>query len=149
MELFDELERRRGEVERHKENTARLAQEFHKFDTAGQGSMEFADSAKFDITFVEEPYVTFASAIDLDAWAELLGIEDPNVTPPMPVVSGFVTEWDQDHRDFYVGAWLGVSVYFPAVGTITVPAEAMPELVHHFTFTGIALKDVPLDVRDD
>lgn len=140
-----ELERRRAEVERHKENAARLAQEFHKFQSLGQGFIEYEDVAEFDITMIEEPYVTYGAGLDLDALAEQQNL-DPGVEPVIPLTMGVVTEWDRDERGFYVGAWVGVRVHFPPGDAIT--ADLAVEVMHYFTFTGIGIKDVPVDVRD-
>lgn len=142
--LFLELERRRADLQRHQENSARLAQSFALFETTGQGAIEFPKRVNFDLTFVERPYLTYASEIDLEALGDLLELgEGP--TPPLPSVSGFVTEWDVDARGFYTGCWCAAGVYFH---DITVPVDAAVHMMHHFTFTGMAMKDIPLDVRD-
>ena len=143
--IFDDLERRRSEVERHKENSARLAQAFAKFETTGQGSIEFPKRVDFELTFVEEPYITYGCHIDLDDLSDLLDV-DANDTPPLPSASGFVTEWDQDDRGFWTGCWVAVSVYYHPLTLVPVDLEVY--MNHHFTFTGIAMKDVPIDVRD-
>ena len=140
-----ELERRRAEVERHRQNRARLAQEFHKFQSVGQGFIEFDKVAAFDITMIEEPYVSYGATLDLDALAEQQNL-DPGVDPAIPLTTGVVTEWDRDDRGFYVGAWVAVRVYFPP--TDAIPADMDVEILHWFTFTAIGIKDVPVDVRD-
>lgn len=146
LEVLEEQERRRAEIERHRENSGRLAQAFAKFDTEGQGYVEFADRIDFGLTFVEQPYVTYGSALDLDDLADLLDLE-PGATPPLPLASGFVTEWDRDERDFYIGAWIAVRVYFPMEDGVTADVEV--PVTHYFTFTATAIKDVPLDdLRD-
>lgn len=144
--MYDEMERRRGEIERHRENGARLAQEFHKFESNGQGFIEFADAAVFDITFIEEPFVTYGAQMDLDALADLLLLEPNEAPSAIPMTTGIVTEWDQDNRGFYVGAWVGARVYFPSGDLIATDLDVLVN--HHFTFTGIGIKDVPIDVRD-
>lgn len=143
--LFDDLERREADRRRHDENSARLAQAFATFESTGQGSIEFKKRVPFQITFVERPYVTYGTTLDLDELGELL--ETPiTETPPLPLVTGFVTDWDTDERGFYTGCWCAVRVFFPGSG---VPADAKVYLQHHFTFTAIAMKDVPVDdVRD-
>lgn len=139
--MFD-LEDRRADIERHRENSARQAQAFAKFESIGVGSMEYEERVDFGLTFIEEPFVAFSSALDLDDVAEVLDL-NPEVQTPIPLVSGMVTEWDRDDRDFYVGAWVAVQVYF--LGGEDVGELAM---THYFTFQAIAMKDVPLDVRD-
>lgn len=142
---FEDLERRRAEVERHRENSARLAHEFHKFNTTGQGSIEFPDACRFDITFIEEPFVTYGAATGLDDLADQLNL-DPGETPPIPICTGLVTDWDMDDRGFYVGAWVAARVYFPTPDAIDPKLQV--SIDHHFTFTAIGMKDIPLDVRD-
>ena len=151
---WDPLEDRRADIERNRENGARLAQAFAKFESIGQGVVEFAEVVDFGLTFIEEPYITYGSQLDMDDLGELLDIPG-GATPPLPLVSGYVTEWDQDERGFYVGAWVAARVYFPSQvavegeSTMTpVPLDTLVVIDHHFTFTAIAIKDVPLDVRD-
>lgn len=143
--MYLEQERRDAERARHAENAARLAQAYWKFDSTGQGAIEFGDRVDFGLTFIEEPFVSFGAQLDLDALGDLL-VTDPSETPKMPMVSGFVTAWDQDDRGFYVGAWCAVHVFFPTY--TAVAADVAVEMSHHFTFTAIAIKDVPIDVRD-
>lgn len=144
--VFEHLERRRGDVERHKENKARLANAYGRYETTGQGTIEIEQRVEFGCTYVEEPFMAYGSYIDVDEWADLLDLPVKD-TPPLPQVTGFVTAWDLDDRDNYVGAWVAVSVYFPLTDP-AVPADAQPVIKHHFTFSAVALKDVPLDLRD-
>lgn len=143
--MLEDLERQRAEVDRHRENSARLAQEFHKFESNGQGFIEFEDVCPFEITMIEEPFVTYAAAIDLDVLGELLELE-AGEPPPIPLTTGIVTAWDQDDRGFYTGAWVGVRVYFPSGDAVAADLDVAVQ--HYFTFTAIGIKDVPLDVRD-
>lgn len=138
--MFDELERRRGEIERHRENSARLAQAFAKFTTSGQGYIEYEERVDFGgLTFLEEPHVGFGSYINLDQLSDALDLK-PKDQPPLPSASGFVTEWDQDNRDFYTGAWVAVKVQFN--GGDGVPFDLAVDMRHYFTFTAVAMKDV-------
>lgn len=143
---FDDLEARRGEVERHQENSARLAEAFARMRSTGQGSIEFAERVDFGLTFIEEPYMSYGCFIDLDDLDDKLENEAGTTTPPMPICSGFVTDWDRDDRGFYVGAWVGVRVWFPYEANVWPELEV--EMFHHFSFKAIALKDVPIDIRD-
>lgn len=136
-----EYERRRAEIERHKENSARAAQAFAVFTATGQGSVEFPDVADFGLTFIDQPVVTVGVVVDTDELRDALSLDD-DVEVPFPVVSGFVTGWDQDTRGFYTGAWCAASVYFPP--TYLVATEAVPSFDLHFTFTATAMKDIPL-----
>lgn len=146
--MIEALENQRAEVERHRENSARLAQAFAKFESSGQGFIEFEERVDFGLTFIEEPYVTYGAQMDLDAFEELLDREADADTdlPPVPMMSGIVTAWDQDNRGFYVGAWVGARVYCPPEDAVPVLLE--PVVSHHYTFTAVAIKDVPVDVRD-
>lgn len=142
---MDGVERRRAEVERHRENSARPAESYAKFETFGQGFIEFEERVDFGLTFIEEPYVSYGAKMDLDELGELLGL-DAAVTPPVPMTTGMVTDWDLDDRGFYVGAWVGVRTYFPPVDAVASDLDV--HIYHHFIFTAIAIKDIPLDVRD-
>lgn len=148
-QAFSDLERRRGEVERHKENTARLAFFFQRLRTTGQGTVEFEDRIDFGMTFIEEPFMAYGSYVDLDDLGTLLDVSEGE-TPPMPLCSGSVTQWDQDDRDFYVGAWVSVVVSFPTISNIevTVPVDLQPVVEHHFSFSAIAIKDVNPELVD-
>lgn len=140
-----ELEERRAEIEQHAENSARLAEAFAKFDTQGQGSVEFNERVDFGLTFVEDPFVHYGAEIDLDALDDALGNE-AGAMPPLPLCSGFVTKWDQDDRGFYVGCWTAVRVWFPYESNVSLNIGV--PVKHHFTFKAVAIKDVPLDLRD-
>lgn len=144
---FRDLETRAGEYARHRENKARLAQVFGKYRTTGQGTIELEERIEFGLTFIEEPFLQYGTYANLDAIADLLDLE-PGVTPPMPLCSGYVTAWDFDDKDLYIGAWVAVTVYFPPIGETTVPPELQPEIEHYFTFSGVGMKDIPLDMRD-
>lgn len=143
--MFDDVEHRIAEKEAIKENTARLASAYASYKSTGQGSVEFGKRADFGLTFIERPYVSYCSVVDLDELGDLMGVPGGEDVP-MPLVTGFVTEWDTDDRGFYVGAWCGVRVWYPP--TDLVPYSVDVELQHHFTFQAIALKDIPLDVAD-
>jgi hypothetical protein len=143
--LFDDLERRVAEKEAIQENSARLAVASGRFTSTGQGSVEFEKRVDFGLTFIERPFVSYGTVIDLDELGDLLDVPGGD-SVPMPLVAGFVTSWDQDDRGFYVGAWCGARVYFAP--TDLVAYDINPVIEHHFTFQAIALKDVPIDVSD-
>lgn len=145
MGLLDDLDRRREEAARHWENSARMAQAYAVFETTGQGTQQFEDRIDFGLTFIEKPVVSYASSIDVEALADLLGIEDETETP-LPNTSGFVTHWDQDERDFYVGCWVAVRVNFPFYDY--VDPELQPDVEHHFTFSAVGMKDIPPAIED-
>lgn len=148
MSTFDlgfEAEKRLAEKDAIRENSARLASAYAAYRSTGQGSKEFEKRADFGLTFVERPFVAYSAIIDLDELGELLNIDEKDDIP-MPLVSGMVTEWDVDERGFYIGAWVGCRVHFPPEDG--VPLDAKVRVEHHFTWQAIAMKDIPLDVRD-
>lgn len=157
MGLLDDLDRRREEAQRHAENSARLAQSFAIFVTQGQGTLVHNKRVRFDTTFIEQPIVTYGSVVNLDDLASLFDLGDSD-DAPLPICSGFVTDWDRDDRDFYTGCWVAVRVHYPLILGIgeeeevtavpEVPTDAQPEIEHHFTFAGIAMKDIPVDSTD-
>ena len=138
------LESQRAEQVRHRENSARLAMAFAKFESQGQGTVEFEERVDFGLTFIQEPYITYGCQIDLDEFAELIGVAESD-TPVLPQSTGYVTEWDIDDRGFYTGAWMAATVFDPT-GVLPTGVEMLVN--HHFTFTAVAIKDVPLDVTD-
>lgn len=142
MGLLDDLDKRRGQVEITNENSARLAHAYGTATTTGQGTCQVEDSIEFGTAFVELPHVSHCSVVDIDDLSDLLGVEDP----PLPHVSGFVTDWDQDERGFYVGAWVAAKVSFDTLDAVDIAAQ--PVIEHHFTFSAIAIKDIPIDVTD-
>lgn len=141
--LLEEQERRREEVARHRENRARLAQSFAVFVTNGQGTNQYEERLPFALTFIEKPVVSYGSACDIEDLADLLGT-DPDLTP-LPLSSGHVVEWDQDERGFYTGCWVAVRVSFPSIDM--VDPTALTSVEHHFTFSAIAMKDIPVDAE--
>lgn len=143
-DAFD-VERRIAEKEAIKENTARLASAYARYRSTGQGSKEFGRRADFGLTFIERPFVSYGCYIDTDELGDQLGLPG-GADVPLPLVSGFVTDWDRDDRGFYVGAWVGCRVYFPPTDLVGYDVEV--EVQHHFTFQAIAIKDVPIDVSD-
>jgi hypothetical protein len=144
--FFEDLERRREEVERHQENSARLAEAFARMKSTGQGSIEFSERVDFGLTFIEEPYMSYGCYLDLDELDDLLDNEQGTTSPPMPLCTGFVTDWDRDDRGFYVGAWVGVRVWFPYESNVWPELEL--EIMHHYSFKAVAIKDVPMELRD-
>lgn len=134
MPLLDDMDRRRETAARHRENSGRLAQAYADFETEGQGTLEYEERIDFNIIFTERPYVAHTCVIDTEALKELFG----RVT--LPQVTGFVTEWDTDEKDFYTGCWVGVTIDFPLAEMIDYTAEVA--VTHHFTFAGVAIKDI-------
>lgn len=145
--FFDGWERRRAEVDRHNENSGRIAEAFARMRSVGQGSIAFEERVDFGMTFIEEPYMSYGSRIDPDDLDDLLG-SNPTSTlqTPLPICQGYVVDWDQDDRGFYTGAWVGVRVWFPYEANIWADLEV--EIFHHYSFKAVAIKDVPVDIND-
>lgn len=142
-EFYEEDEYHRQELDRHRENRARLAQAYADFTTNGQGSIEFGKRIDFGLTFIERPYVSYGAELDIEALEDLVGKDsEDNLVPPLPLTMGYVTEWDRDDRDFYIGCWVAARINFPVTPYVDVKV-AVP-VVHHFTFAAIAYKDIPL-----
>lgn len=141
--IVDELDHRRQYADQVRENSARIAQAFATFDTTGQGSTQFEDKVKFDVTFIEKPMVAYAGELDLDDLADVQNVEAGEM-PILPICSGFVTDWDTDDRGYYTGCWIAVRVYFGPEDLVEPTLDV--EMTHHFTFAAIALKDIPVDV---
>jgi len=144
--FFDDLERRRAETDRHAENSGRVAEAFARFTSTAQGSIEFGDRVDFGLTFIEEPYMSYGGKIDLDDLDDILGNDPSSLTPPMPISSGYVTDWDRDDRGFYVGAWVGVRIWYPYEANVA--PEVQFSMDHHYSFKAVAFKDVPIGDRD-
>lgn len=155
MGVADDVEYRRVEYERHEENSARLAHAYARFTSTGQGSIEFERRVDFDMTFVERPYVAHGHFVDLDTLEEQQDLETGD-GPILPLVTAYVTDWDTDDRGFYVGCWCAVRVFYPDAYIVMDLEVAVPiidsmmpvKIEHDFTFSGTALKDIPMDLTD-
>lgn len=145
MGLIDDLDRRRAQVEITRENRSRIAQAYGSFSSTGLGTFHYPDRLGFGLSFIEKPYVCHAGEVDLEALTDVLGIVPP-ATVPLPHLTGYVSRWDQDDRDLYVGCWVSVRVEFPVVDLID--PSVLPVIEHHFTFAAIAMKHIPLDGAD-
>lgn len=144
---FYEIERRRGEVERHRENSARQASAFARYRATGIGSIEFEDAVDFGLTFIEQPFLSVGYAIDTDELSEVLGVAEDDIAP-LPIVAGMVTDWEIDERGFYTGAYVGAVVYFPPNDYVNIEPDAEVNVEIHYTFTATALKDIPTETED-
>lgn len=158
MALLDDLDRRRERELRDSENSARLAQAYANFTTTGLGTLQYEDRVDFGTTFIERPFVSHAAHIDMDLTSQEMQREADDDNVPLPLITGYVTEWDQDERGFYAGCWLAVRVFYPDTdliltgGELDFPLDPKVEIEHHFTFAAIAMKDIPMtkeDVEED
>jgi hypothetical protein len=152
---FGALERRRADLTRHHENTARYASSYVSYKTTGWGEFLSDEAQYFTTTFTKRPSVAHSLSLDGDALVE----------GRYPRVTAGVHKWLQNEKGFYTGAWLFFVVetigmqaqrtfVMPAseserVGVVTVPwTTAIPadpnyEIIHDFTFTGVAMKAIP------
>lgn len=121
--IVSNLEQHRGRIEQVRENTARQAYSFAALNTHGQGEILYPTIVPFNCTFIELPKVSTGFSMDGDLLIRGL----------YPVVSAGVWKWQQDRRGFYLGAY----VFF------TISGDDGYDLTHNFTFSGIALKDLP------
>lgn len=137
---WDSFRKHEANDRRHLENSARLAEAYGFFDTSGWGEFAFETCHKFGLTFIEEPVIAYGYSLDGDALVDLR----------FPRAWGMVYKWKQDVRGYYVGAWVAIVVDTLSPATIAAVPEDDPgyDLNHTFTFTGIALKDLPTDVLD-
>lgn len=153
MPGFEALETRRAQIHRDAENSARYATSYVSYKTTGWGEFVSADCQYFTTTFVKRPSVAHSLSLDGDTL----------VTGRFPRVTAGVHKWLQDRDGFYTGAWLFFVVetigmqaqrtyVLPTSETastgvvaIDVPLAADPnyELLHDFTFTGVAMKSIP------
>jgi hypothetical protein len=132
---IDPLNARIAELQRNAENKARLAHAYARFKTVGNGTFEFDQRIDFGLTFVERPFIACGWQIEEQGDDEGEGY---------PLATAYVTDWDTTDRDHYVGCWVAVTVGWPYTGA-TVTEFPEYKLWHDFTFSGIALKDIPLD----
>lgn len=127
--FVDVGEAHRGRVEQTRENSARQAWSYASLATHGIGEVQHLTVVPFDCTFIELPKVSSGFYIDGD----LL------IDGQFPTVTAGIWKWQQDRRGYYVGAY----VFFVLGG------DANMDLVHDFTFSGVAIKDLPDYLMDD
>lgn len=114
-----------------RENAARHASAYKTYGTVGSGEVIFEEPVDFGLIFTEEPNVAYGFALDNDVVQEL-------VEGDFPTSSGGVIAWDITERGLYIGATV-----FAVVGSSNPTAPVTDySLIHHFTFSGIAVKDV-------
>lgn len=131
---FQALEQRRSQLDAIRENSSRLATSRLTFTTHGWGEIKLPDVSYFSGTFIERPGVATGFCIDGDAL----------VPTRFPRVTAGVYKWLQDSSGFYIGAWvfLVVDTQSSFIET-TVAADPGYDLIHDFTFTGVATKALP------
>lgn len=134
------LEGRRQGVNQVGENSARQAMAWATFVTTGWGEVSFPDCYKFDLTFAERPFVSYSCSVIRNSLVD----EDEILVPTrFPRATGGVWGWEQNSREFYIGAWLYVTVDTQSPYVLTVVADPTYTIQHHFTFQGLGIKDLP------
>jgi hypothetical protein len=112
------------------ENSARLAFAWGVSTTTGSGGLVHDQDVQFGLAYPEQPMFSYGCVII----STEIDLNDDDA--PVPSSTGFVAGWQIDERGLYVGANVGV----------TVIAQAEDVLEHHFTFTGIGMKDLDIKV---
>lgn len=138
MGLLDDLDRRREQTSRHRENSGRLAQAYASWTSTGGGLLEYEERIDFGVIFTERPFISHACVVDTAALKELIG------RVAMPHVTAYVTEWDTDEKDLYTGCWVAVRVDFALADMLDYYTQVVVD--HDFTFTGVAIKDLGTDL---
>lgn len=156
---FQAQEQRRGFLEATRENSARYASAYVSFATKGWGEFVSPTAQYFTTTFVKRPSVAHSFSVDGDTL----------VDGRFPRVTAGVHKWLQNEQGFYTGAWLFFVIetmgmqFAPTyamptdadglVGTVAVPLPIPPDpdydLIHDFTFTGVAMKAIPAYLLED
>jgi hypothetical protein len=150
---FQASEQRRGQLLHTAENSARYASSFITFSTSGWGEFQSPNAQYFDTTFIRVPSISHSFYIDGDTL----------VDGRFPRVTAGVHRWVQNERGHYTGAYLffvveTVGLQFQSIyvlptaadGNVALVAAKVPvppdpdyDLVHSFTFTGVAIKSLP------
>lgn len=128
------LESQRADTRRNNENSTRDANAYARFTTTGWGEIAFEECFEFGLTFIEEPYVACSMSLQ-DG--------DKLIEGRFPRASGGVYRWKKNHRGYYVGAWLFVTVETSSPNIYTSELDPGYELDHSFIFAGMAMKDLP------
>jgi len=146
-----DMEKRRSEVNRHGENSPRLAQAWANFRTVGWGETAFDKCYDFDLTFAERPFVAYSNwiiknGLDPDKYED---VDEVLVDSRFPRCFGGVYQWRQNARGFYTGAWCYVVVESASAFIATAYPDPNYTIQPHFTFAGLGIKDLPEYDLDD
>lgn len=136
--FFAEREQWNSQVE---ENSARYAFAYGKAHSSGWGEVVVADPIMFGITYVHEPTVAYGYALDDD---------DQLVDGRFPRCSGGVLRWVRTPEEYYVGAYVLVTV---ATADPLIAAQSLDvaadfgqdpgyDITHSWTFGALAIKDL-------
>ncbi len=138
------LQKTRDEY-RNAENSARLAHSFGKFNTTGWGEFLPEDKVDFAGLYLERPAVSYGASFADDDEVEKL------VTTRYPRCGGVVVRWDKTEKGLYKGAWVAIWVEdrSPFAELTTPDTDMTYEIVHDFTFLGVATKPIPAALKGD
>lgn len=123
------------------ENSARGAWAYGTAHSKGWGEIMIDEPIMFGLTFVKQPIVSYGFALDDD---------DQLVDGRFPRANGGVVRWVLDADDFYVGAYVFVTV---ATADPLLAAQSLDvatdfredpnyDITHSFTFFAVAIKDI-------
>lgn len=114
-----------------RENSARHAFVYKTFTSLGSGELVFEDVVDFGLWFSEQPMVSYGFALD-DT------VEQTLIDGDFPMATGGVIAWRRNVRGLYIGATCFAAITGSALTYTTYDYS----LVHHFTFSGIGVKDI-------
>lgn len=122
-------------VEQARENRARQAFSWGRYESVGWGEWSYPDVLEFGVTFVREPIVTYGYSV-----------EDSESLDRLPMSTGGVFRWRQNDKGYYTGAHVFVVVdQFVQPSDNPDYASQLPLVVHSFMFTETAIKDIDVD----
>lgn len=124
--------------DRHKENSARLAMSFGQYATLGWGEFSPEDAIVFDSPFLYRPAVMYGASLeDEDDVEELRNTR-------LPRCGGVVVRFDRTASGWYTAAYVIITVEDRSPFIEPTDPDPDPEynIIHDFTFLGIAVKDI-------
>lgn len=147
LKYLASLERHRMQIERTKENGARLAKSYLTWTTTGWGEFVNDVVMDFGLTFTEKPSFTFGFELDSDNGPDL-------VDGRFPRGNAFVYDYRKVHPlgddsiTYYTGAWCAfvfedVGFQFSEGSFDTTQGSPQYRIHWSLQFEGIALKDLP------
>ena len=129
-EAFNAMEDRAARRTAQAENSTRYAWVQATVHTKGWGEMRYSDRISFGITYLTQPMVTYGFAID----------DDDLLDTRFPRSCGFVSRWDQDKNNYYVGCYVAFIIETTSPNIPTVELDPNYDIDHFFTFSGTAMK---------
>jgi hypothetical protein len=142
VNAFQQLQQARQELDRHRENAARMASFFVTYQTTGTGELVPPNPVPFEQPMFTEPAVTHGFA--------LTRLPDRRHYR-LPMASGGVLRWQRNDRGYYIGAWLYFRIECDFIDEEKVSDQtpvALPVLTHHFVFTGPSYKAMSPEVNE-